>query len=189
MMYQLPYPEIQGFMKPIELDWLYEKSRKMNSIVEIGSWMGRSTHAFLTGCPNGLIYAVDHFKGNPSQIEDEHKEAKNGEIYDKFKANVGHFPNLAILKMDSMEAVRLFEPKSVDMVFIDGEHTPEAFRRDLISWSSKARKVIAGHDLDMVWKVLKELAIPVDVPENTSIWFFEYGRPGLMVIDNVEEKA
>ena len=48
----------QGWMYPEELEWLYEAAKRMNSIVEIGSWQGRSTYVLLSGC-RGPVVAVD----------------------------------------------------------------------------------------------------------------------------------
>ena len=49
---------------------------------------------------------------------------------------------------DSSEASKLFEDKTVDFVFIDGDHTNPKFEQDLISWDPKIKVggVIAGHD-------------------------------------------
>jgi len=128
-------PDIQGWMNEDELQWLYNTSLQMNSVIEIGSWKGRSTHALLNGC-KGPVYAVDHFKGNPDQIGEglPHHEATLKDIYEDFKKNVGNYPNLFVMKMDSLAASRFFKKESVDMVFIDGCHRYEDVFRDLKIW-------------------------------------------------------
>ena len=45
-------------MYPAELEWLYKAAKRMKSIVEIGSWQGRSTYVLLSGC-QGPVMAVD----------------------------------------------------------------------------------------------------------------------------------
>lgn len=58
-----PGSHIQGWMTVEELNWLLETGKAMESIVEVGSWKGRSTFAQCSsGCPR--VYAVDHFKGS-----------------------------------------------------------------------------------------------------------------------------
>ncbi len=52
---------IQGWMSLKELNWLYQQAKKCDSILEIGSWKGRSTHALLSGC-KGIVTCVDTFK-------------------------------------------------------------------------------------------------------------------------------
>jgi len=43
--------QIEGWMSYAELIWLNLTAKKMNSIVEIGSWKGRSAHALASACP------------------------------------------------------------------------------------------------------------------------------------------
>lgn len=136
---------IQGYMYDEELDCLYNLATEVNSIVEIGSWKGRSTHALLSGC-KGTVIAVDHFLGSADKEEHEkyYKDAKDDIIYNEFINNVGHFNNLKVLRMSSENAIKLVD--SVDMIFIDGEHTSEGFKKDLDMWLPKCRKIICGHD-------------------------------------------
>jgi precorrin-6B methylase 2 len=139
--------QIHGFMREIELDWLYMTAKKMDSIVEIGSWMGRSAHALLSGC-KGTVYCVDHFKGNPSQRNAEHEIATKQDISEEFLKNVGHFHNLWLMKMSSLEAASKFKDGEIDMVFIDGDHGYEAVMNDFEAWYPKCKKIICGHDFD-----------------------------------------
>jgi hypothetical protein len=141
---------IQGWMGVGELQWLYERAHEFTRIVEIGCWKGRSTHALLSGC-KGTVFAIDNFKGNPTEIGEgqPHHEATYNDIHKVFLQNVGHFPNLVTLKMDSMEAVKMFKNKSVDMVFIDGEHTLKEFTQDFEGWRPKCKTLFCGHDKDM----------------------------------------
>lgn len=130
--------DIDGWMSKEELSWLHKVAGTMDSIAEIGSWKGRSTHALLTAC-KGTVTAIDHFKGSPG--EQAHKGIKP---YDDFKKNVGMFKNLKVLKMSSDKAVD--KVGKVDMVFIDGAHTYEAVKNDIEKWLPKTKKLICGHD-------------------------------------------
>ena len=143
----MPYvvTTIDGWMDGDALNWLYDQATQMDSIVEIGSWKGRSTHALLSGC-RGPVFAVDHFKGNPDELEGAHKEATQRDIFEDFWRNVGMFRNLVALRMESSEAAKYFADKSVDMVFIDACHQQDAVLRDLRLWGPKCRKLLCGHD-------------------------------------------
>lgn len=154
-----------------ELDWLYETAKTMKSIVEIGSWKGRSTHALLSGC-KGTVWAIDHFKGSKEE-EMEHLEVTEHDLCKIFKKNVGHFPNLKLLKMESKEAVKRFKDKSVDMVFIDGAHTYFAVQEDIQMWLPKAKKLICGHDYfwPAVWTAVNDAL--GDTEQAETIWFKE----------------
>ena len=159
---------IDGWMTDAELHWLYDTASGMESIVEIGSWKGRSTHALLSGC-EGTVWAVDHFNGSNSQ-ELAFTEAKEKDIHKIFLENVGHFKNLKALKTDSITASKQFKDKSVDMVFIDGDHAYEAVKADIEMWLPKAKKLICGHDYPFkgVKKAVDELLDGVFIHE--GLW-------------------
>lgn len=156
MTYRAEDNPIHGWMEGPELDWLCDQASKMESVVEIGSWKGRSSHALLSGC-KGPVYCIDHFKGSITEREDAHKEAATKNIAVDFLMNVGHFSNMMLVQMDSAEAAAYFADKSVDMVFIDGGHDYETINADLTAWLPKCKKLICGHDigLDGVPKALK----------------------------------
>jgi precorrin-6B methylase 2 len=133
--------QIEGWMSDVELNWLYKRALEMDSIVEIGSWKGKSTSALLSAC-KGTVTAIDHFKG--SDGEEAHKEARVKDIFLGFMDNVGKFKNLRVLRMSSDDAVDKVE--KVDMIFIDGAHTYEQVKKDIKNYLPKARKLICGHD-------------------------------------------
>lgn len=133
---------VESSVSDEEATWLFNKAKEMNSIVEIGSWYGKSTHALLSNCL-GVVYAVDHFQGSVALNDATHGRSGREEFF----KNVGHFTNLKLLEMPSREAAKLFKDKSVDMVFIDAGHLYEEFCEDVTLWLPKVRKVICGHDI------------------------------------------
>jgi len=137
----MPYPEfndIEGMMSIEELRWLSNIAKEMDSIVELGCWFGRSTHALLTNC-RGIVYAIDPW--SPSYIGPRAQEVRKG-----FFENTKDFKNLVIMEMESAKAVKAFADKSVDMVFVDADHSQKSVIQDNALWLPKARKIICGHD-------------------------------------------
>jgi len=133
-------PGIEGMMTPAEMEWLYQTSKTVDSFLEIGSYKGKSTHAILSGgCKK--VYAVDHFVGSSDPIE-----TGNLDTYEAFMQNVGHFENLNVRKMSSLEAVKEFEEKILDVVFIDGGHRIQEITEDIVAWLPKTKKILCGHD-------------------------------------------
>lgn len=133
-------PKIEGMMTSSEMEWLYQTSKKVDSFLEIGSYKGKSTHAILSGgCKE--VYAVDHFVGSSDPIE-----TGNLDTYDAFIKNVGDFKNLNVRKMSSLEAVKEFADKSLDVVFIDGGHRIQEITEDIVAWLPKTKKILCGHD-------------------------------------------
>lgn len=54
----------------------------------------------------------------------------------------------SIYRMDSARAASKFEDRSLDFVYIDGDHSYEGCKRDIIAWAPKIRHggILAGHD-------------------------------------------
>lgn len=145
MKYDANKNKIPGWMSVTDLWWLFDTAKKTESIIEIGSWKGRSTHALLSGC-QGTVYAVDHFLGSIDERGGPHAEAKERDIHKDFMENVGSFKNLKVLKMDNADAVKHFQDHSIDMVFIDAGHLYEEVLGDITRWLPKVKKIICGHD-------------------------------------------
>lgn len=162
-------PDIAGWMGGPELQWIFEKATQMESIVEIGAWMGKSTHALCSGCP-GIVIAVDHFMGCPNERGGPHIEATQRDISQDFWKNVGHFKNLSLLKMDSVKAAALFKTKTIDMIFIDASHEYPDIKGDLLAWLPVCKRLICGHDIgyDGVKRAVTETGLPFS--EHGSIW-------------------
>jgi hypothetical protein len=141
--------EIQGWMSADECKWLEVMASTMKSVVEIGSWKGKSTQSLLIGC-KGPVFAVDHFLGSEDERSSSHAEANTTDIFLQFWENVGSFKNLVSMRMTSVEASKFFADKSVDVVFIDGCHNRTNVITDLTVWLSKAKRLICGHDYGQI---------------------------------------
>jgi hypothetical protein len=143
---------IQGWMRECELKWLYDQSLEMNSVLEIGSWKGRSTYALCCGC-RGEVYAVDHFLGSREHAmllaSGSHVCLDNP--FGEFVSNMEGFENISLFRGSSKEASKSeLIPDVVDMVFIDGDHTYEGVMDDLRLWAHRAGKLLCGHDFNEV---------------------------------------
>ncbi len=146
--------DIPGWMYDNELEWLTKISSKMESVLEVGAWKGRSTAAIASGC-KGTVYSIDHFKGSNEELHKQ-KILKEPSIFGQFATNMTNYDNLVVMKMDSMNAVRLFPDKSIDMIFIDGSHEYQDVKNDIMLWTPKARKIICGHDYCNEWMDVKQ---------------------------------
>jgi len=162
--------DIQGWMTSDELRWLSEKAFYMDSIVEIGSWKGRSTCSLLENC-RGVVYSVDHFLGDKGVLKEIIRQ--EGNIFPQFAMNVAEFDNLIVMKMSSIKASNFFQDKGVDMVFIDAGHTYEEVKDDIKHWMPKTSKLICGHDYSNDWPGVMK-AVDEVFPDRTvvdSIWY------------------
>ncbi len=161
---------IDGWMSEQELVWLAEQAAEHKSIVEIGSYLGRSTRALLDHT-QGFVYAVDDWKG-PRDVY-INKEQRKG-IYQSFLDNVSDKnDHLVVIQLDHRLIGNFPQP---DMVFIDGSHEYLDVKNDIEIWLPRIEKggLLCGHDFGVfegVDRAVVELLGEVEVAENTSIWY------------------
>lgn len=171
--------QIEGWMTPKELRWLEMTAATMGSVVEVGSWKGRSTNALLHGC-KGTVYAVDHWKGSEAERSGPHAEAVTGDVFGQFMSNVGHYSNLEVVRGASVEVAARegWLADGAQMVFIDGGHTYPEVKADIEAWRPKAKRVLCGHDYNdpEVRRAVDELLGPVENPAG-SIWVKRIADP------------
>jgi len=183
--------QIDGFMSEAELEWLAIQATKYNRIVEVGSWLGRSTRALGDNIGNGMIFTVDTWNGSTGEQDSFHQAAKWAEgdwaYYTFMMNNYDLVMNAAIfpLRMSSRVAASFLNNKKVkaDMVFIDAGHTKEEVKADIKHWMPFVREggIICGHDyhLDGNWPGVKEAVdelTGVKFVPNTSIWWKMIGK-------------
>ncbi len=127
-------------------------------VVEVGILLGRSViylaQTMKAHRKDLRVVAVDTFRGcgtDPlvASVVAEH----GGSLRSAFERNLvlcGVEDAVEILEQDSESASRQFPDSSVDLVFLDGDHGFDGFRRDLIHWMPKVKPggLIAGHDIN-----------------------------------------
>lgn len=176
---------ISGWMYDDELLWLHRQAENAAVVVEVGVWQGRSTTALCLGT-KGVVYAIDHWQGSPEELSDAHQmmSTPTGRYQVFSKAIENLFPVIdegkcVPLVMPSGSAAKLLGPMlrdigGADMIFLDGGHDAESFRRDLLIWSDLLRTggILCGHDRHWpgVQSVLSEL-LPEAKSGPGSIWF------------------
>ena len=87
-----PWPEVKPDLAPLDQGWfsghnLFEEglSKDMQVIVELGSWLGKSTRFFLNQFPRSFLIAVDHWKGSQEHQIRFQKLLPN--LYENFLVN------------------------------------------------------------------------------------------------------
>ena len=147
--FQYPANHISGWMTFEEQTFLYDTAKIMESVIECGSWKGRSTHALCSSkCPS--VVAIDTWKGSEFEKE-QHAEANTDAVFEEFKKNMEGFNNLTIVRKDINEAVNEYPTGSADMVFIDCGHTYNEVKNDIRKWKNKAKIILCGHDYCPAW--------------------------------------
>lgn len=148
---------IPGWLTNSESYYLFKLVSKLESddkIIEIGSWLGRSTVTFALGSLAGnspKIISIDPHTGSS-----EHKK-KYGEIdtFDSFTKNTKEYGELLMpMKLTSEEAYNKISKSSPDLlkniklIFVDGAHEYEFVKKDYELWfdSLDYNGLIAFHD-------------------------------------------
>jgi predicted O-methyltransferase YrrM len=123
--------------------------------VELGVWKGRTFLHLLVHCPHLRVTGVDAWTPRP-----QNEGIEGGETYERWdmagleqyvRERAEPFGDRAqILKMDTVEAAAQFEDNSIDLLFIDADHSTEGVTRDIKAWAPKVRSrgFITGHDID-----------------------------------------
>lgn len=181
-----PYPgnDIYGWMSLTELRWLYDRAGKFDSILEIGSYNGRSSHALAAGSMENQakLHFVDSWESmsHVYGFENDTLEKAEGR-YVGFLQMLTKIPGVdsrtSVYRETSIEASKRFENESVDMIFIDGDHTTESVIQDVLHWLPKARKLICGHDYSDTWHEVKRAINGIfgadKVKVIDTIWYIE----------------
>ncbi len=108
-------------------------------IVEIGSWMGRSTCWLAAGSKSKgreKVHAIDPFDGGP-MLGELAVIREQGTTYHSFVDNltsVGLFDYVEPIVATSHKAAQTWS-KPVRLLFIDGDHSFDAVKADFEQWS------------------------------------------------------
>lgn len=189
---QLPGSKIQrakdvpGWMSIKELHWLSAQASKAKTIVEVGSWMGRSTTALADGTA-GKVYAVDTWRGTSPEHDEIMKELSPENLFKAFIHHTQGVENITPLRMSSLEAAAL-DFGEVDMIFLDGAHDYASVKAEIQAWLPRLKDggVICGHDYEFasgVKSAVGELLPGHTVAYGTDIW--AYTKNPVMELANV----
>ena len=180
--FDYPANNVAGWMSFEEQTFLHDTAKRMESVIELGSWKGKSTHALCSSkCPS--VTAIDHWKGSKDEPE-AHAEAASGTVFEEFKHNLKGFSNLKIINADINDAVNDIPDNSVDMIFIDAGHTYEEVKNDIRKWKGKAKILLCGHDYVAGWPGVKqavdeELSGPDEI--HGTIWVKWLHKPKVVI--------
>lgn len=148
---------IAGWLEQEEIKWIASAAQTRRVIIEIGCWKGRSTKA-LALCTPGVVYAIDHWEGSPSELATTYREIDlhgSDSVFSVFLENLEReiaagkvipikaHSNQAICQLSSFAGA-----SKPDMVFIDGDHQYVQVKRDIENYRPllSPRGLLSGHD-------------------------------------------
>ena len=165
---------------------LYSKFVELMSdgsvFVEVGCWKGKSISYMGVEIVNSgkqiKCYAVDTWRGSEEhQAEDV---IINDTLFDLFLKNTESLSHVITpVRKPSIEAAKDFVDGSIDIVYIDANHTYEEVKKDIQAWLPKIKKggIISGHDYggwDGVTRAVNE-AFPTGIVTSSvgATWYKE----------------
>ena len=152
------YFKIPGWFNYAETyDTIVDKIDNDGKILEIGSFMGRSTHYLATSLYNAekfdvKIYALDTFEGSS-----EHANIKLPKDFSHmFRENLKFFIGRDVVRVcqgrsDDKKMLDKFEDNFFDYIMVDGAHEYEAVKSDVENWWPKLKDdgVMFGDDIEL----------------------------------------
>jgi len=172
-----PGNEISGWLTVPEQQFLFEHSSKCDSVLEVGSFMGRSAAVLLSGKAD-KVYCVDNWTPYVHLPDDTEEMAENR--YRQFIENIKPYADgngrPTVIRADSADAAKQFPDKSLDMVFIDADHSEAGIRSDIEAWLPKTKKLICGHDFTYYWPDVKKVVMEKfghKVKTVDAIWYVD----------------
>lgn len=114
---------------------------------EIGVYKGAFTEKF---CKAGLkMFAIDPWHSYDGSGRTQRDQNRQNFLHDHTQRTLAPYQNnCTIIRKTSMDAVKMFRDRSLDFVYIDGDHSFRAFAADIQEWTWKVRigGIVAGHD-------------------------------------------
>lgn len=143
--YKYKSNNIRGYLSFQDLQYLYENSKKSESVLEIYPDDCRGTHALLNGC-DGIVTVI---------LKDKDKNVE-------FLEKLGNPGNLRILNMTSKESVNIFENENekFDMIFVNRKY--DEIINDynkywgISIWEKFSKTMICGYDYNGFKKIIDE---------------------------------
>ncbi|MCK5940588.1 MAG: class I SAM-dependent methyltransferase [Planctomycetes bacterium] len=158
----LPYASIDGWLTVDEAITLFELARDLPGeaprAVEIGCWQGKSTVCIangLRGKPGAQLTCIDPFDASGDAESHDAYEGRaagvGGPLRQAFEHNLedAGVRDLIDVRQGFSHDLTDAVDASIDLLFLDGDHSYEAILRDFEDWAPKLKPggVLAMHDV------------------------------------------
>jgi len=145
------------------------KLNHAKTVVEVGVAYGYHAEFILENLPQIEYFGVDPYKANYDPLDPFSGDVKKlfqdlsdqksfDRLFDAINFKLNKLSETSkLIRKSSVEASREFADGSIDLIYIDGDHTYDSVINDLNAWWDKVNQehgIISGDDLN--WKGVKE---------------------------------
>lgn len=171
------YRSIHGWMDYEDIyDIFINECSDGDTIVEVGSWRGRSLCYLLEKAKQQNkkldIVAVDTWTG-----QDDGKGQTEGSMLQEFQDNLikagFELSEYRYILEDTTFSASHFQDNSIKCCFIDGNHEYQKVKEDILAWLPKVKDggILAGHDY--TWPdVIKAVDEIIKIEKKRCSWFY-----------------
>ena len=133
-----------------ELQFLYNESKKYNSILEVYPENGRGTHALITGC-NGIVTILTKTNDNTQLLE-----------------SIEYPGNLRVVTSDNVNKIK---DEKFDLIIINLENgiSETDTKNRILEWEFNAKRILCGHNYNNNKKNIDSVVEISDKVDN--IWY------------------
>lgn len=146
---------------------------------EVGVWAGQFSKRLCDANPRLRLLCVDPWQASPDYVDPKCEPRKLERAYLDAKQRLARYP-CTLIRKPSITAAAEVPDRSLDFVYIDGNHGRDHIAADLRAWAPKVRKggVVAGHDYE-----LTEPRSPwIQVREAVDEFVETHGIPDLTIL-------
>jgi predicted O-methyltransferase YrrM len=184
--------DIDGFFEyPSFYDMCMNVISDNSIMVEVGSWMGRSSTYVASlireSGKNIKFYCVDTWEGSEEHVDLIKSLGEQGAtLYEVFQNNIsecGVKDYITPIKLESIEAAKVFADESIDFIHIDAAHDYDNVLADIKAWYSKIKPggLITGDDYgwDGVYRAVNDYFGVENITyydhdnKNGNLWFYK----------------
>ena len=151
-------------------EFLVEMGYKVG--VEVGVYKGEFTERL---CKAGLkMFAVDPWMAFEGQGRDSKRQERQDFLFAHAKRVLASY-DCTFIRKTSMDALSNFKDRSLDFVYIDGDHSFRHIAADIVEWEKKVRTggIVSGHDYFNSWPKSRNSVCQVGVIVDAYTKVFE----------------
>jgi len=123
----------------------------IDTAIEIGTWRGEYAIKMINTLKPNNFFAVDPYRIFPGMVSAPGNEYNSQDALDKLSKTVTELLESnggKLIRTVSAEACKQFDDNSVDVVYVDGDHTYEGVKTDIECWWPKVKPghILCGDD-------------------------------------------